>query len=233
MNSLPQPLLDRRAPPPGPRARAGTAYEHLRILLLEGDLGPGDKLSVVELAKRLDCSRVPIMEALKKLEGEGFVQIVPQVGCRVVMPDADEVLDFFILFAAVEGTVSAFAAERRNTEDLEAFAAVCKQIDREAQKAGKVPARDPTYRRLNLMFHTHIHRMARSSTATGVAAGLWDRSDFYIKLAFGSLYFSAAVKRAHQTIRRAIVAGDVNAARATVEAHLGAVGERVARELAR
>ena len=94
-------------------ARAHDAYSHLMTELLEGELRPGDWLSVVELAARLKCSRVPVMEAVKRLAADGFVAIVPQVGCRVAMPEPHEVLDYFKLFATVEGCVTRFAAERR------------------------------------------------------------------------------------------------------------------------
>ncbi|CAN0392845.1 unnamed protein product, partial [Phaeothamnion confervicola] len=64
-------------------ARADAAYDYLKTCLLEGDYGPGQKLSVVELTRELNCSRVPVMEAIKRLAGAGFLHIVPQVGCRV------------------------------------------------------------------------------------------------------------------------------------------------------
>lgn len=216
-----------------PEARAHSAYAHLKQRLLEGDLQPGDKLSVVTLAEELACSRVPVMEALKRLEGEGFVRIVPQVGCRIVSPSASEVIDFFALFAAVEGVVTSLAAVRRTASELQEFQQVCAHIDEAVKTAGTPQARDPSYRRLNQLFHTQIHAMAHSPVTTGVAAGLWDRSDFYIKMAFGSLYFSRVVRRAHQTIRDAIIDGRAETAEAAIKAHLRAVGERVAAQLAR
>ena len=212
-------------------ARAESAYQYLKERLLEGDLRPADRLSVVELTAQLACSRVPVMEALKRLEGEGFVQIVPQVGCRVVTPQAEDVRDFFALFAAVESTVTAFAAARRTQADLDEFKRVCAQVDTGARRAGSLQDRDPTYRRLNLLFHSCIHRLARSPVTTAIAGGLWDRSDFYIKLAFGSLYFSRKVKAAHQAIRAAIIAGDADAASQAASAHLESVGEDVAARL--
>ena len=214
-------------------ARAESAYAHLKERLLEGDLGAGDKLSVVELTQQLVCSRVPVMEALKRLAGEGFVHIVPQVGCRVITPRAADVRDFFVLFTAVESTVTAFAAARRTSADLVEFKRLCAEVDDITRHAGKPADRDPRYRRLNLMFHSYIHTLARSPVTTTVAAGMWDRSDFYIKLAFGSLYFSRKVKAAHQAIRAAIIAGDAEAARSAVTAHLGAVGDGVAAQLQR
>ncbi len=214
-------------------ARADTAYDHLKTQLLEGDWGPGTKLSVVDLARALDCSRVPVMEAVKRLANEGLVQIVPQVGCRVVTPTSEEVRDFFTLFAATEGTVAGFAAARRTAEDVAEFQRLCAELDRRTEAAGRPGDRDPTYRRLNLVFHRSIHQLARSPLTAAIAATMWDRSDFYIKSAHGSLYFSRAVRAAHQAIRSAIVSGDADAARRATAAHLEAVGDGVARAMAR
>ena len=211
-----------------PAARADAAYDYIKTRLLEGDYDAGHKLSVVELTRELACSRVPVMEAVKRLAGAGFVHIVPQVGCRVVTPRPNEVRDFFALFAAAEGTVTAFAAARRSAAEVEEFEQLCAYIDDVTVKAGKPGDRDPTYRRLNLLFHSFIHRLARSPVTTTIAATMWDRSDFYIKLAFGSLYFSRPVRAAHQAIRAALIAGDAQAARAAVAAHLDAVGDGVA-----
>ncbi|MGE3773689.1 MAG: GntR family transcriptional regulator [Gammaproteobacteria bacterium] len=222
----------RSAVDPAGAALAQMAYRHLMQQLLEGDLAPGARLSVVELAAELACSRVPVMEALKRLDAEGFVEIVPQVGCRVATPRPDEVRDFFEMFAAVEGCVTRFAAQRRTAADLVEFRKLCADIDRALRRAGGPDSRDPVYRRLNLDFHTALHRYARAPLACAVAAGLWDRSDFFIRLAFGSLYFDRRVKAAHAEIRRAVVAGDGEAAQVAVAAHLRAVGAAVAQRLA-
>lgn len=207
------------------------AYDHVKQRLLEGDLEPEDRLSVVGLAKQLGCSRAPVMEALKRLESEGFVEIIPQVGCKIASPDARDVMDFFVLFSKAEGTIAQFAAERRTPNDIMMFQTVCAHIDEMVASAGAPSARDPRYRRLNLLFHSHIHKIARSPLASGIAASLWDRSDFYIKMAFGSLYFSNRVKRSHRAIRKAIIDGDAEVAEREVGAHLCAVGESVVRNL--
>ena len=232
MSSLPASLASSASEAP-PVARAERAYQYLRQQLLEGPLGPGEPLSVVALTRTLDCSRVPVMEALKRLAGEGFVDIVPQVGCRVVTPAVDDVRDFFVLFAATEGAVTGFAAARRTPSEVHEFNAVCAQVDAGLATARPPGEPDPSYRRLNLLFHGCIHRLARSPVSTTIARGLWDRSDFYIKLAFGSLYFSRRVRAAHAAIRAAIVGGDAAAAEQATRAHLHAVGTSVAQTLAR
>ncbi|MGD9604344.1 MAG: GntR family transcriptional regulator [Gammaproteobacteria bacterium] len=227
VSGAPRPML--RA---GNAPRAQDAYAYLLTELLEGTLGPGDWLSIVDIAATLDCSRVPVMEAIKRLAGEGFLTILPQVGCRVVVPDPAEIHDFFTLFAAVEGCISRLAAERRTAADLVEFRETCAQVDRLLKQAGGPAARDPVYRHANTLFHAHLHRLARAPSACAIAAGLWDRSDFYIKVAFGSLYFSRRVRQAHVAIRRAIVAGDPDGAERAVELHLRAVGSDVSARLA-
>ena len=213
-------------------ARAEDAYQTLRLQLLEGPLEAGERIPIVELAARLGCSRVPVMEAVKRLASEGMLTIVPQVGCRVATPDPNEIHDFFTLFAAAEGAITRLAAERRTDADLKALGEACVDVDRMLKGAGGPTARNPVYRRANLRFHGEIHRIARAPSASAIAASLWDRSDFYIKLAFGSLYFSRAVREAHAAIRRAIEKSDPDAAEAAVENHLRTVGARVFRKLA-
>lgn len=212
-------------------ALAGEAYEHLKHAILDGAHAGGDWLSVVDLASELDCSRVPVMEALKRLQREGLVEIVPQVGCRVAAPDPSDVADFFALFASVEGTVTRFAAARRSKADLAEFRVVCAYVDEHTRRAGGPDAHDPTYRRVNRAFHSQIHAMAHSPFAAELAASCWDRCDFYITQAFGSLYFSSGVRRAHAKIRKAIVAGDAGRAEAAVREHILAAGARVSAAL--
>jgi DNA-binding GntR family transcriptional regulator len=212
--------------------RAQDAYAHLLQELLEGELRPGDWLVVNDVANKLDCSRVPVMEAVKRLASDGFLMIVPQVGCRVVSPEPQEVLDFFALFAAVEGCVTRMAAERRTPDELATFKEVCARVDRLSRDAGPPSAHDPAYRRANLLFHSQIHVLAKSPQTCRVAMGMWDRSDFYIKVAFGSLHFNQRVRSAHLAIRRAIERGDADEAERAVEQHLRSVGLAVSRRLA-
>ncbi|MGR8950184.1 MAG: GntR family transcriptional regulator [Gammaproteobacteria bacterium] len=211
--------------------RAEMAYEYLRKELLEGPLRPGDKLSVVTLCEQLSCSRVPVMEAIKRLATDGLVEIIPQVGCHVATPDLAEVEDFFKLFAAVESTIAALAATRRTSADISKFRTLCADIDNKLNHAGGPHDNDPLYRQLNLQLHSAIHQMARSPVSTKYAVALWDKSDFYIKIAFGSLYFSNFVKRSQRSLRRAIINGDPESAKTAVVSQLHAVGERVVRSL--
>lgn len=49
----------------------------------------GEVLSTYELAQEFGVSRRPVMDAAMRLASEGFISIIPQVGCRVIIPDED------------------------------------------------------------------------------------------------------------------------------------------------
>ena len=55
-------------------------FDNLREAILKGDLNPGDRLMEVQLANKLGVSRTPVREAIRKLELEGLVIMLPRKG---------------------------------------------------------------------------------------------------------------------------------------------------------
>ena len=204
---------------------------YLKRLLLDGGLEPGQPISIAAVTRAMNVSRQPVMDAVRRLEIEGFIQVMPQIGCRVVAPKAEAVGDFFQFFARAEGLVCRLAAERRTDEQANALQLLADLLLRESSIAGPPDSGDPTYRHLNRRLHNAIHELARSPIASEISASMWDRSDFYSRAAFGSLYFSPAVRRAHATIVGAIVAGDAETADSATVGHLSTVGERAVKRL--
>ena len=58
-------------------------FHTLRQAILKGDLKPGERLMEIQLAKKLGVSRTPIREAIRKLELEGLVLMIPRKGAEV------------------------------------------------------------------------------------------------------------------------------------------------------
>lgn len=207
------------------------AYHHVKLLILDGGLDAGDPIAIERLAHELGVSRQPVMDAMKRLEAEGLVEIVPQVGCRVIVPSASEVGDFYRLFAAMEAELAALAAARRTPEELELLHDVLAEVEIRLSKAGPPEANDPAYRRIGRLLHEALHRMAKAPQAVRISEALWDQSDFYLRSAFGSLYFPEDVRETQRAIIEAVRSGDVEAARQATTALLLAAGERASRRL--
>lgn len=66
------------------------AVEHLRMLIIEGTLVPGQRLNEVELSTRLGVSRSPLREAFRVLEGENLLNNIPRKGCYVSKLSVDD-----------------------------------------------------------------------------------------------------------------------------------------------
>ncbi|PTV95912.1 GntR family transcriptional regulator [Rhodobacter aestuarii] len=73
------------------------ATRQIREDILSGRLAPGERLKTAELAKRLGLSTMPLREALRKLEGEGLVEIEPHRGATVRQLDRAYITDLFDL----------------------------------------------------------------------------------------------------------------------------------------
>jgi DNA-binding GntR family transcriptional regulator len=193
------------------------AYEYTKRMLFDGTIAPGAKLRVEDVVATLHTSRQPVMDAFKRLAAEGYLEITPQVGCRVVVPEVAEIADFFLILGAVQGLAAEVAAERRTSDDLAKLDAVAKEIDELPDSSDA-----SVYRRLDQAFQQHIRAMAHSDAVAHVAAGLLDRRDFYINCIHngeeGYAVRMRAAEGAHHAIVAAIAAGDADAARAKTEA---------------
>jgi len=197
--------------------------------LIHGEFQFSEQLVINKLAKKIGTSRQPFMDALKRLSAEGFIEIIPQVGCRVISPPgAKEIRDFYALFASVESLSSELAAVRhthREFFELQQCAATMREL-----RANCVDKKDiaRSYWRLNRKFHGQIHLMSRSDVVSSVAESLWDRSSFYIAGLSGNIMFSERLDEAndeHDLICDAIGARDQDRARHLARAHIAAVGE--------
>lgn len=210
---------------------ADFAFDYMLGLLLENVLQAGDNLSAEEVASRLGVSRYPVMEAMKRLEREGFIRIVPQVGCLVVDADPREISDFYTVFARFEGEIAAWAAVRRTTDEVTELDAIADELEAYLGDRHTPDQNARAYRALNRAYHLQIHRMARSGIVSAMALSYWDRSDFYIGTVRGSRIFAERIRTAHdehEAVRQAIRAGDARAARRAMEAHIRETGRSVA-----
>jgi DNA-binding GntR family transcriptional regulator len=197
------------------------AQQEIKGRLLDGIYTPGQKLVVEDLSAEFGVSRQPIMEALRVLSAEGLVTIIPQVGCRVASYDAQEVRDFFALFATMEGAVAALAATRRTDADLRALNEISARIGALLDEED-LTERAHSYRIRNREFHAQIHAMADSAIIADLSRRMWNLSDFLINTAelTNPLHSIARRHLDHQSVQHALEAKDGELARRTMEDHI-------------
>ncbi|HOV79140.1 MAG TPA: GntR family transcriptional regulator [Bacillota bacterium] len=94
-------------------------FESLREAIILGRLKPGERLMEIQLAEEMGVSRTPVREAIRKLELEGFVVMVPRKGAYVAGISLKDIVDVFEVRAALEGLAAGLAAERITDGELE------------------------------------------------------------------------------------------------------------------
>ena len=94
-------------------------FNTLRQAILTGELKPGERLMEIHLANKLGVSRTPIREAIRKLELEGLVHIIPNKGAFVEGVTLQDVKDIYEIRTLLEGLCARWAAERITQEQLE------------------------------------------------------------------------------------------------------------------
>jgi len=206
-----------------------TAYEHIKAQLLDRRVQANAWLPIEEIAAELGSSRQPVMDAMKRLVLEGFVEIVPQVGCRVRNPDVQEIDDFYRLFAAGESLIAELAAARATPTDILTLQLISAQIGELVKTPVSDEHKGETYRTLNRRLHAEMRRICRSQTLADVVESLGDRSDFYVALSDQPMFALNIdqAHREHEEIVAAIAKGDGKAASKAMENHIFATERRL------
>jgi DNA-binding GntR family transcriptional regulator len=195
-------------------SRSEQAYRHLTDELLRGRWQPGDTISAYALAQELHVSRSPIIEALKRLESEGLVEIMPQVGCRVVRPSPDAVRELYALRGAVEGLAAEQAAERVDDRELRQLRQLLTRLETATDQDD-----EPGFEQLNHEFHTQITQAGRMPRVTQVTRAIWPQLRFQLALLPSSAEQMSASLTEHRAILDALEQRDGRQARAAAEHH--------------
>ena len=150
--------------------------DHIRSQIVSGDFEPGARLIERELAEQLGVSRVPVREALRRLESEGFVTVVPRRGVVVRPLTRDDLEDLFDVREALEVQAVRLATRRGSAEELaELERAVAEGV--EALALGDQPRIEAS----NKAFHDIVVQMAHNELLTGLLEPLQGRLSWLLR----------------------------------------------------
>lgn len=93
-------------------------FNTLRQAILKGELEPGERLMEIQLADRLGVSRTPIREAIRKLELEGLVLMIPRKGAEVAKISEKSLRDVLEVRRSMEELAIELACERMTDEEI-------------------------------------------------------------------------------------------------------------------
>lgn len=189
------------------------AYETLRRRILETELQPGERLVERDLAAELAVSRIPLREALRRLEAEGLVLLVPHRGALVSPFTPADVRDLFDVRESLESLAARLAAERSDAAGLARLTArldSARTATREGDRAAIAAA--------NAGFHTDIVELADNPLLSSMMRPLEARTHWLFRLT--AQRDPARQCAEHETLHAAIAAGDADRAAALAQEHV-------------
>ncbi|MGN7384387.1 GntR family transcriptional regulator [Paenibacillus sp. SAFN-117] len=123
--------------------------DHIKQLILDGELNMGDRIVETRVAKDLGISQTPVREAIRQLCGEGILIVVPNKGPMVRTFDQKDVYEIYSLRAVTEGMAIRLATLNASEEDIDSL----KQFYEEMKRKEEDPAVDSL-----LSDSLHIHQ---------------------------------------------------------------------------
>lgn len=205
------------------------AYNTIREAIQTGRYAPGRRLVADELAEELGTSRMPIREALRRLEVAGLVSITPHRGAIVSELSANEIIEIYHIRAVLEGLATRLAAPHLTAADFARLNAAIEEMEH-------IAAADADLNQLlrqNREFHITIWQAARAGRLRELLENLYDASHRFRNISILLPGRPPQVIREHREIVRALAAGDVAAAERLANEHHENTAQRLLAELQR
>ncbi|KAA0595369.1 DNA-binding GntR family transcriptional regulator [Azospirillum lipoferum] len=199
---------------------AETLRRHLADDILDGRLLPGVRLDEQELAARFGVSRTPVREAFKLLAATGLVQVRPNKGVVVTSITPERLAQMFEVMGEIEAACARFAAQRMTAEERQRLAA----LHAEAGALARAGDRE-AYDAMNTRFHSAIYAGAHNDYMQETAQAIRQRLRPFRRAQFrvsGRLSLSWLE---HDSVVRAILHGDGEAAYHALRLHVTTVGD--------
>ncbi|HLX29079.1 MAG TPA: GntR family transcriptional regulator [Casimicrobiaceae bacterium] len=190
-------------------------YSRLRDMVLNGTWRSGESLSERELAAKLKVSRMPVREALRKLQHDGLLDIVPFRGAFIRKLTAAEVRDIYEVRQAVEGMAAFLAARGGGASKLAPFRALFSELPRTTAAALRKS------QQTGAAFHTAIIEISGNAKLLAIAESL--RTQIVLTLNMALKHDPERVRLSiaeHLSILDAIERRDASEARERMVAHL-------------
>lgn len=167
--------------PPIISTAADVAYQAIRQEIFNGELKSGQRIDQDAEARRLNVSRMPIREALRRLEAEGLVEISRHRGAFVRPMSITDLEELYIMRIALEPVAGRHAAEHVSDETLQRMHALVPQMEDIVEKVDAVGWLEADW-----SFHSYLYADAQLPRLLRTIHGLWEEVSRYrkLKLAF-------------------------------------------------
>jgi DNA-binding GntR family transcriptional regulator len=196
------------------------AVDAIRSAIMRGDLQPGQKLIEADLKDQLGISRPSLREALRRLEGDRLIEIVPNKGALVVRLDDSDIENIHEMWALLTGEMISKFAKRATARDLAEFKRAFEQLKQAFKSSDTVKQLDA----INAFFHCASYACGNPILSQTVSS-LVARINFLRGRSLIVRGWSQQCLKELTAVVDAVRAHDAPAARAAVQHHINSACE--------
>jgi len=206
-------------------SEGASVYALIREDIIEGRLGPNERLVVTDLARRHGTSTNPVREALQLLRGEGFVIFATNRGARVRPIDQDFVRDIYEIGVLIEPALTRWFVSMATDEDIAELERLQGLIEENNF------ADIHRHSELDTAFHTVMYQRHYNRHA----AELWWKHREVLRAVARRFNFTlarrAAIMREHRELIAFVKAGEADKAAALVALHVEGSGRHILEQM--
>ena len=202
--------------------------DKLRDQIIRGEIPEGAQLRQDVIASRYQVSRIPVREALRQLDAEGLITILPNRGAIVPELSPDDIEELFAIRALLEPEVLKHSIPRLSPADFAHADEILDKFIKELRREDHISS----WGRLNWQFHSTLYSRAERPHFMAIIRNVNHKGERYTRL---QLYLTHGVKRAndeHHELLELSRQGQVNAACKLLRQHIIYAGQSLKQALA-
>lgn len=199
-------------------SRADFVYQQLRRGIRSGDFRPGDRMREADLAARLNVSRTPIREAIRRLASEGLLEVAASRGVMIIQLDKQQVRELYALRETLEGTAARLAAQHASADEIS-------EMRELLARPGNTNKSPDVVAKFNHAFHRAIHDAAHNRYLAHALEHLSDSLALLPGTTFEMPGRAASAHAEHLAILAAIEKRDPEQAERLARSHIQMAGK--------
>jgi len=189
--------------------------ENIRQAIIDGTFSPGERLMEIQLADEMGVSRTPVREAIRKLELEGFVVMIPRRGTYVADISIKDITEIYEIRISLDILATGLAAERITDEELEKLNSYLIEIGR------YVPTMDmDKIVELDSAFHDVLYKASRNERLVNIIGNLREQLTGIRGRSMSYPGRMVETMDEHRALLEAIAARDVERAQRAARVHI-------------
>ncbi len=190
-------------------------FDVLMSAIMQGQLSPGERLLEVQLADEMGVSRTPVREAIRRLELEGFVVMVPRKGAYVAGLSINDVEEVYEIRTVLETLAVRLAAQRMQPADYAQLDELSEKM-RATWQEGNVD----NWVSLDASFHELLYKFSRNERLVAMMNNIMEQLSRYRIISLANVEVRHNSLSEHQELIEALKRHDSEAAATAVAMHI-------------